>query len=166
MLWCDDNCLLRQEITWESSRTGWRRFSSPRSSRNTISISRTPLGSMMWKALALLSVWLEYKQFSHTKAGRRDGSLRFLKKTIVTVYYSLMHVFHKEYTNQNLGDSSPVSSSPRTPCLNVVSNIPAVWYLSENALSLGKNPICRLLMMRKSQQTQNFQHYNWDNSSE
>ena len=58
-------------------------------------------------------------------------------------------MFHKECNKPNLGDSSPVSSSPRTPCLNVVSNIPAVWYLSENALSLGKNPICRLLMMRR-----------------
>lgn len=46
-----------------------------------------------------------------------------------------------------LGDSSPVSSSPRTPCLNTVSNMPAVWYLSANARSDGKKPICKLIVM-------------------
>lgn len=45
------------------------------------------------------------------------------------------------------GDSSPVSSSPRTPCLNTVSNMPADWYLSANALSFGKKPSCRLMVM-------------------
>lgn len=45
------------------------------------------------------------------------------------------------------GNSSPVSSSPNTPCRNTVSNMPAVWYLNEKALSLGKKPICRLNIM-------------------
>ena len=51
------------------------------------------------------------------------------------------------YVKNYLGDSSPVSSSPRTPCLNTVSNMPAVWYLNANALSDGKKPICKLIVM-------------------
>ncbi|RDX90297.1 hypothetical protein CR513_27867, partial [Mucuna pruriens] len=105
------------------------------SSRKTISISTVPFGSKMWKALARISLCREYRQFSHTTEGRREGSLRFL--------------YHKEMRKKAfyLGDSSPVSSSPRTPCLNTVSNMPAVWYLSANALSDGKKPICKLIVM-------------------
>lgn len=46
----------------------------------------------------------------------------------------------------HLGDSSPMSSSPSTPARNTVSSIPAVWYLREKAFSVGKNPICRLII--------------------
>lgn len=40
-----------------------------------------------------------------------------------------------------------MSSSPRTPCRNKVSNIPAVWYLNANAFSDGKKPICKLIVV-------------------
>lgn len=57
---------------------------------------------------------------------------------------------HTESMPTHLGDSSPMSSSPKTPCLNTASNMPAVWYLRANALSLGKKPICRLTTIKYS----------------
>ena len=66
-----------------------------------------------------------------------------------------------EITITHLGDSSPLSSSPRTPCLNTVSNMPAVWYLKANALSLEKKPICRLIItdiQKKTLESPQLQH--------
>lgn len=66
-----------------------------------------------------------------------------------TVYSFIIESWRTSFEGRttHFGESSPVSSSPRTPCLSTVSSMPAVWYLRENAFSLGKNPICRLITM-------------------
>lgn len=71
------------ELTLELAREGERGSWSLLFSRKTRSISMTPFGSIIWKALARISLSCEYKQFSHTIDGRRDGSLRFLGKVVL-----------------------------------------------------------------------------------
>ena len=101
------------------------------------------------------SLFLSYKPSTPVKC-----SLDFIRQCMINVYRTAIATLH-QYRNQSnsaswsivekeafyLGDSSPVSSSPRTPCLNTVSNMPAVWYLSANAFSDGKKPICKLIVM-------------------
>lgn len=49
-----------------------------------MSISNIPFGSMIWKALTLASRSNEKRQFSHTIAGRREGSFKFLQEKYKT----------------------------------------------------------------------------------